>query len=509
MILESPQTLVDGDLPQTLGPVVVQWMERALVHGPGDLAGRPLRLAPFWKKVLYRLYELDASGRRIVKRALVGTPKGCSKSEVAAGVALAELAGPVLLTDGRPSLRTDPDVPVAAASWEQADLVYGAARSMCKPIATHLEVFDTEILRTDAPGRLYRVAAAAGTNDGRRPTCVIADELHEWVGNKGRVHLVLANGLAKRDQSLELAITTAGADLDTTAGAMYEYGVKVASGEIDDPSFLFVWSTAPEACPLATPEQVRAAVEDAYPVGFVDLDAITSRFLVDRIPEYEFRRYFLNQWVAASGDWLPAGSWDDLTIDAGPPPDGTAVVVGFDGSYNRDATAMYGWTVDGERPHGWLIGLWERPDDAPQTWRVPRSEVEARLVDTFDRFDVVELVCDPYRWTTELEQWEARWGETVVEFPTASRRRMAEACQTAYAAIVQGDVTHSDDPEVSRHIRNAAVKETAAGPIIVKEYRSSPRRIDAAVAMIIGLHRCMWRRSQPEEEPVDALGQIW
>ena len=55
-------------------------------------------------------------------------------------------------------------------------------------------------------GRMYRVAAIAGTNDGGLPTFFVADELHEWVGRKERVHVVIANGLAKRKDAWSLLL---------------------------------------------------------------------------------------------------------------------------------------------------------------------------------------------------------------------------------------------------------------------------------------------------------------
>jgi len=57
------------------------------------------------------------------------------------------------------------------------------------------------------------VAAVAGTNDGGRPTAFLADEVHERLGNKRRVHLVLSNGCAKRVGSRVLNTMTPGCDL--------------------------------------------------------------------------------------------------------------------------------------------------------------------------------------------------------------------------------------------------------------------------------------------------------
>ena len=91
-------------------------------------------------------------------------------------------------------------------------MLFATARTMVTegPLKPYLEAFDTELLRTDGPGRMFRVAAAAGTNDGGRPTVFAADELHEWTGNKSRVFLVISNSIAKRRDGLVLVLSTAG-----------------------------------------------------------------------------------------------------------------------------------------------------------------------------------------------------------------------------------------------------------------------------------------------------------
>src|SRR5205814_3376139 len=129
--------------------------------------------------LINQCYELNPDGTRRRDRALVGVGKGNAKTEYAAAIAVAELAGPVVFNgweaDGAPKPgrpRVSPDIPLAAASFEQANLVFGAAREMIKggPLIEHCDVFDTEIQLKDRPGRLYRVPAVAGTNDGARPT---------------------------------------------------------------------------------------------------------------------------------------------------------------------------------------------------------------------------------------------------------------------------------------------------------------------------------------------------
>src|SRR2546421_4333606 len=136
-------------LPPTLGPVVCAWMEQSLVHGEGDFLGDPFRLEPWQKRIIYRLYEHDPrTGKRLVRRALIILPKGCGKTELTAAIGLAELCGPVVVgPDGRPARRKAPNIPVAAASYEQANKLYGAAKLMAErgPLAQFLEIYETQM----------------------------------------------------------------------------------------------------------------------------------------------------------------------------------------------------------------------------------------------------------------------------------------------------------------------------------------------------------------------------
>jgi phage terminase large subunit-like protein len=203
---------------RTLGPQVAAWIQSYLVHGPGDVLGQSVSLTADEKRLLAWAYEVDDDGNRLVRRSLVGLSKGSRKTEFAAWVALAEMAGPVRFDrwddDGEPVGRRqhDPFVVVAASTYEQADLLFGAARAVVTegPLNEFFEAFDKELLLKGETGKLVRVPAVAGANDGMRPTCVVGDEAHEWTGSKQRVALVLENGLAKRADSWSLFITTAG-----------------------------------------------------------------------------------------------------------------------------------------------------------------------------------------------------------------------------------------------------------------------------------------------------------
>ncbi len=163
---------------------------------------------------------------------------------------------------------------------------------------------------------------------------------------------------------------------------------------------------------------------------------------------------------------------------------GESVVLGFDGSYNNDSTALVGCTVE-ETPHVFVVREWARPDTREE-WVVPRREVEQTIEMCLNRWNVLELACDPPGWHREIEDWEERWGAPpVVRYETTQRKRMAAACSKFFTAVVNRQVTHDGNQSLAEHLANAVVKETPDGAYITKEHRASKRKIDLAMGAVI------------------------
>ncbi len=468
-----------------VGREVVRWIQANCIYGEGDKFGQPVRLDPFQIRFILQLYELKPNGRRRYRRALLEVPKGNGKTPLSAWIGAYELTH-------QPSAI----IPVAAASYDQADLLFGDLRNCIAegPLKDVLDVFEGEVQVKGGPGRAYKVAAVAGTNDGQRPSCFLADEIHEWLGNKARVHIVIANGLSKRADSLNLNTTTPGADLESMAGQMHLYGLKVNSGEVRDDEFLFVWYGCKDGTyDLDDLDQLRQAIRDANPAAdsFLNVEDVAARY--HQIPAYEFARYHLGQWTSVWETWLPAGKWDACAEpDRGaahlgtPIPDGTPVYLSFDGSFNNDSTALIVVTED-ERPHIDVAACWEIPERAPEGWQVPILDVEQEIRNAARRWQVREMACDPFRWARTYQILEAE-GLPIVEFPQ-NPTNMVPATQRFYEAVVNKALTHSGDPRLARHISNTVVKVDARGARLAKENKASMRKIDLAVAAVMGFDR--------------------
>jgi phage terminase large subunit-like protein len=487
----------------TLGPLVCRWIEATLVHGPGDYLGQPIQLRPWQVEFISRAYELTADGRRRYDRALLGLPKGSGKTELAAMLALVELAGPCLFTrfdaKGRPlaAARPSPDIPIAAASFEQARILFDAAREMVRggPLLNHFDVFDTEIVAKAGHGRLYRIYSAPRTNDGLKPSFVACDELHEWVAGTAELYVKLTNGRAKRADSWELLISTAGWDTSTVLGRLYSHGKKIESGEISDDRFLFEWHEAPADLDLEDPDQLREAIRIAHPAAgdWLSVETIERQYMDRTLPPHEFRRYWLNQWASSPDRWLPEGAFEALTTER-EVDYGTEIVLGFDGSISDDSTVIIGATCE-EVPHLWIHAMWEKPDRGD--FVVDPLDVRAALLDAAKRYNVRSVGADPYRYRDTLAV-VADAGVNVLEWPTGQAARATPATLALYEAVVHGKLTHDGDPRLIRHFANATLKVDHNGTRLRKDPRNQANKIDAAVASMIAFDMALRAPAEPE-----------
>lgn len=209
--------------------------------------------------------------------------------------------------------------------------------------------------------------------------------------------------------------------------------------------------------------------------------------------EEVFRRFHLNEWCGQVGSWIPWGLWESRADPTRVVEPRTRIVAGSDGSASANSTALIGCTVQ-PVPHVFVLALWEH--DGDPRWRVPRDEVDAKLCDVFATFDVAELVLDVFGWRSEAESWSARWPGRVLEMPM-NAARMGPATDRAYVAIAEGKLTHDGDRRLARHVGNSIAKRTSMGDVLSKDHRESPRRIDAAVAMVLAVELAAWHAAHP------------
>ena len=447
-------------------------------------AGEDLVFRPWQRELTKQLFAVKADGTFRHRIGLVGLPRKNGKSAWLSAVALESL---VLGAQGG-------EIYSCAAEKEQAKIVFNTAKEMVRlhPELSELLTVYKDTIHNPKTGSVYRALSSdAFSKEGLNPTLVCFDELHAQPNRE--LFDVMSLAMGARIEPMLVAITTAGVKSDSSGKdsvcfSLYEYGKKIALGEIDDPSFFFAWWEANNDNDYRSELSWR----EANP-GFGDIvaaDDFASAIL--RTPEAEFKTKRLNIWTSTSDTWLPHGSWDALA-DVREIPDGSDVVLGFDGSFNGDCTAIVAVSV-GEIPHIMPVAVWEKPDEADANWQIPVLEVEDAIRAAATRWQVLEIACDPYRWARTFQVLDDE-GLPVVTFPqTASR--MTPATTRFFEAVVNKTITHDGDARLARHIGNAQLRTDNRGSRLAKEAKGSKRRIDLAVSSVMALERASWWQSQ-------------
>lgn len=471
----------------TQGDRVIEFTETFLTLG-GSFVGQPFIPLPWMKDTLRDIFRLDPeTGRRQHRTYLLGVPRKNAKSTLGAAIAVYMLC----IDNADPK----PEVYSAAGDRAQAKLVFDEAKRMiqsCPELDDICTVYRDEIRCHRTGGRYKAVSADAGLAHGLNPSCVIVDEFH--VHKTDELYVALTTGSATRNQPLTVVITTAGHDLESPLGKLYEYGRRVESGEVDDPSFGFRWygPRDGEEFDPSDPETWKR-----YNPSWEIMNEDDFRSAWKSTHESQFIRYRLNGWTAAESVWLPHGAWEACRSDDRPLAPGDEVILGFDGAWKGDSTAIVAVRLDDF--HLNLVGLWEAPPDDPH-WRTPAEDVKEAIRQACRTYRVREIVCDPFRFEQSLLDLMDE-GFPIIEYPTNSLARMVPATQSFYDAVMDRKLTHDGHPALARHIGHAVLKEDAKGARITKASRASSRHIDAAVAAVIGHHRARQFRETVVSEP--------
>lgn len=465
---------------------VISFIEKFLTL-QGSYKGDRFRLLPWQREVIEDIYAPDEDGKRKRRRYLLGIPRKNGKSVLAAALACYHLFGD--------RTEAEPLVISAAGDRAQARMVFDAAREMVlasPALKRNARVFKNYIQNTRNGGIYKVVSADAGLAHGLNPSVVIVDEVH--VHKTDDLIVALTSGSAMRKAPLFVFISTAGYDPDSPLGKLYAYGRKVESGEAIDPAFGFKWY-GPMPGEVFDPGDPKAWKRFNPLFDVMSLDDFEAAFR--SMPQNEFLRLRCNAWTETSESFLPYGAWEALVDKSDPLKPSEEVVLGFDGAWSLDSTALVACRLRDMRL--FVLGHWEAPD-GDRDWRVPTDDVKKTIEEAFRAYTVKELAADPWRFEETLSGL-MDLGYPVVDFPTNVVARMVPATQSFYQAVMDGTVSHDGNPMLARHMQNAVLREDARGARITKARKNSKRHIDLAVAAIVAHHRAMhWNEPAPARE---------
>lgn len=438
--------------------------------GAGALG--PLRLRPWQVDLVSPVLDDPA-----VRSAGWMLPRGQGKSTLLAALGLYDL---LCGQEGA-------SVVVAAVDERQSKIIFNTAARMTEldaDLGRRVQVL-SEYMRVPARGaRFDALPAEPRRLEGLDPSLALLDEIGVISRDVWEV-VALASG--KRARSLTIGIGTPGPDpWNNVLADLRGYGQQ----HPEDHSF--VWREHSAAGFEDHPVDCRHCWDLANPAldDFLHRDALVA-LLPPKTREATFRRARLGQFISETdGAFLPPGCWDSLATGAGI-PNGAEIVIALDGSFSDDTTAVLLATVD-QQPHFHPLQVWEPKRDGD---RVPVAEVEQAIKDACRRWQVVEIIADPFRWTRTLQALEAE-GLPVVEFPW-SPSRVTAATSDLYTAAVNSKITHSGDPVLAAHVAAAVIRQDARGMRLDKASRSRhARKIDLASCLVMAHSRATWRATR-------------
>lgn len=474
--------------------------------------------------------SVDESGRFNFRDAILQRLKGWGKDPMGAVWCAVEAFGPArfLEWDGDRPLATDvPDawVQTAAVSLEQTKntmrLFPGLFTAEAK--AEYQLSIGKEVIHGLGDTRMIQaVTSSPLTLEGARATAVLKNETQHWKANNDgheMAAVIERNATKSSDGAARTVAITNAYEPSEESVAQHDreaYDQAVAGDSLTT-GILYDSLEAPPHAPLS-PEEAPAVVSAIRgdSVWLVP-ERIVASILDTRNPPSRSRRFWYNQIVAAEDAWVDPADFDAcaesergvgrlILADSERQPG--RWVVFFDGSKSDDATGIVAVRLDDG--HAVTLGMWQRPPKGRPDhdgWVVPRSEVDDRMVEVFERLTVVALFADPSHtkddetqerfWDDTIDEWHRRWkaqlvvwaepGKHSTMWDMTSPARVAEftaAAERCEHDVSEGLLTHDGDSRLRSHVRNARRYPNRYGVSLWKGHRESARKVDLAVCLV-------------------------
>lgn len=486
----------------------------------GKLAGQMMKLRPWQREFIEAVYAEDREGRRPVRTAVLSMARKNGKTQLAAGLALCHLMGPEAEPRG--------EVYSAALTRDQAAKLF---QEMCAILAAHEELDDRanvirfnkqiEVLTGDGAGSIYAALSAdAGSKMGLSPSFVVYDELGSAPNRDLFDALDTATGA--RDNPLMVCISTQAAADHHVFSELIDYGERVNSGDIIDPSFHLTLYAAPQdADPWSREAWIAAnpALADFRSLDDVERQASQARLVPSK--ESAFRNLILNQRVSAVSRFIHKAEWD--RCNAAPvlaDLAGRECYGGLDLSGSRDLTAFV-LAFPGEGRTFDIVCQFFMPeaniversneDRVPyDLWAqqgfitlIPGSTIDPSFVaqavwQATQTYDLRTVAYD--RWRIEdLKRELGLFGGTVPLEPFGQGYKdMSPAVDTLERNVAERLLRHGGNPVLNMCASNAVVTRDPAGSRKLDKSKATGR-IDGLVALAMALQ--VSGRHEPEAMP--------
>ena len=482
----------------------------------GLLAGQKMKLLPFQKEFIEAVYAVDDTGKRPVRQAVFSLPRKCGKSGLVAGLALCHFIGPEAEPRGA-CYSCANDRAQASILFKEMDAVIHATPWMAERV--NIKTFSKDMEDAITGSTFNALSADVATKHGLSPSFVAYDELGQ--ARNRDLYEVMSSAQGARKEPLLVTISTQAPDDTHILSELIDYGLRVQSGEVADPSFHLTLFSAPEDADPWSPE-TWLACNPAAGIFLSMEDLQTAAMQAQRLPAKEgaFRNLRLNQRVDGESRFISSALWDACagSVDL-ESLRGCRCYGGLDLSSTQDLTALALYFPDSGAVLCWFWlpgdGLKEKAekDRVPYVqWQkegylqtfpgkaVDRHAVAVQVAEISALYDVQAIGFDRWRFA-DLQKILSDEGITTRFEPHGQGfRDFSPSIEEFERLLLEGVFRHGGNPVLRWNAANAVAVTDPAGNRKVDKAKSTGR-IDGLVSLIMA---CGMYARLREEKPLAA-----
>ena len=488
-------------------------IEKYCVLTEDEHAGKPVKLMD-WQRHLIR----EGEGKRMVWLEI---PRKNGKSAFIAMIAIAHML------EGYKN-NSNPQVVLAAATREQAAILFGYVRNMVlynPELQKVLEPYRKEIRLKGKPGFLKTLTSDGGSNHGLNPSKIICDEVHAWNEVKGPdLWEALRTSMAARDSQM-IAITTAGSAY-SFAHKWHEYAVRVREQPEIDPSWLtIIYGANDEEDPHDPKVWAKANPSLGITVSMRYLEEMSNTAKHDEPTLLSLRKLHLNQWAGSAQPYIELHRWLKCTVKK-KNVDGWRCFLGVDLAAVNDFTAYAVVYFNGEAFHSVQYyqitdhGMKRRKNKYPNlvaNWKKNGNleMVKGEVTTTAHRIAIIERIMqehpvegiffDPWNASETVDTMRQRYGKHFCFEVRQSALMLNEPMKLLFRSVVTGTFTHDGNPVTSWMISNTSLHiDKNENWTFSKD--KAPDRIDGTAAILTALagyvHNAQTGMSQYDQDDI-------
>jgi phage terminase large subunit-like protein len=495
-----------------------------LKHSIGKSSGMPFNLEPWQLFGIWNIFgwkRCEDRTRRF-RRVFWTMARKNGKSTLGSGIALDGGMADVNPFTGRPE--DVAEIVLCATKKEQAQKVMYAEIERMRSQSEHVKALSTPINKQITFSHNKGYIHCIGSDkpfDGLNPHMVLMDEKHAWREHHRKFYDTMMTGSGNRSQPLIIDFTTAGDDTSQLWQEDYDYATGVVRGDfVDESYFSYIFELDENDDALDESLWPKANPNIGVSIGLESLREAAAKAKTSPVELNRFTRYHCNRKVSAYERFILPADWDDIADSLSSWRHADAITAGIDLG-GRDDLASFGviarFPVD-EDEEGKTIWRYEgftksfivdetKRDLKKQPWAgwIATGEltvvryVVASLRDEFlrvaEEIGIRAVAYDPYN-AAQLGDELSQAGLDVIKMPQ-NCFQFHEPMQELTAAIRENRFTPDKTDNILRWCALNMMTISNAQGKIMPDKRNSSEKIDAAVALLMGIRLAMLAPSRP------------